>query len=198
VRHCLTRLHREPLSATLPFISCNRACCPRFLVPQSWAEIWHCRLGHTNTKKLRLLGYNGFDTAQCAVCIQAKQICKAFCERAITTLFHMYSDLCGLVNPSTHDGMQYFLTFIDEAPHVCWIYLLHDKSSSTVIAVLQAWLPFVQNQARSTLKQLSTDRGREYLGLENVTRFFSRRGIVHEQTAAHSSASNGADEQDAL
>jgi transposase InsO family protein len=43
----------------------------------------------------------------------------------------------------------------------------------------------------STLKRLRTDRGREYLGLENLTRFLYERGIVHEQTAAQSSASNG-------
>jgi transposase InsO family protein len=91
--------------------------------------------------------------------------------------------------------MQYVLTFIDEATHFCWIYLLHDKSSSTVIAILQSWLPFVQNQASSSLKQLHTDRGREYLGLENVTRFLYEHGIVHDQTAAQSCASNGVAER---
>jgi transposase InsO family protein len=91
--------------------------------------------------------------------------------------------------------MQYVLTFIDEATCFCCIYLLHDKSSSTVVAVLQSWLPFVQNQASSTPKWLCTDRGREYLGLENVTRFLYEHGIAHEQTAAHSSASNGVAER---
>jgi hypothetical protein len=53
----------------------------------------------------------------------------------------------------------------------------------------------VQNQASSTLKWLRTDRGREYLGLENVTRFLYECGIVHEQTAAQSFASNGVAER---
>jgi hypothetical protein len=69
------------------------------------------------------------------------------------------------------NGMQYILTFIDEATRFCSIYLLHDKSSSNVVAVLQSWLLFVQNQVSGTLKRLRTDRGRGYLGLENVTRF---------------------------
>jgi Pol polyprotein, beta-barrel domain/GAG-pre-integrase domain len=130
--------------------------------PQSMAQLWHRRLSHTSTKILRMLGYNGFDTAQCPACIQAKQVRKPFRanpERATSRLFCMYSDLCGPVNPLTHDGMQYVLTFMDEATRFCWIYLLHDKSSSTVVAVLQSWLPFMQNQASSTLKRLCTDRG---------------------------------------
>jgi hypothetical protein len=53
----------------------------------------------------------------------------------------------------------------------------------------------MQNQLYSTLKRLRTDRGREYLGLENVTRFLYARGIVHEQTAAQSSTSNGVAER---
>jgi transposase InsO family protein len=104
-------------------------------------------------------------------------------------------DLCSPVNPPTHDGMQYLLTFIDKATRFCWIYLLHNKSSSTVVAVLQSWLPFVKNQASSTLKRFRTDRGQEYLDLESVTRFLYERGIVHEQTAAQSSASNGVAER---
>jgi hypothetical protein len=129
---------------------------------QSMAELWHRRLGHTSTKVLWMLGYNGFNSAQYPVCIQVKQVRKPFRanpERATSRLFRVYSDLCGPVNPLTHDGMQYVLTFINEATHFCWIYLLHDRSSVTVVAVLQSWLPFVQNQASSTLKQLRTDRG---------------------------------------
>jgi Pol polyprotein, beta-barrel domain/GAG-pre-integrase domain/Zinc knuckle len=109
--------------------------------PQSIAELWHCRLGHTSTKILQMLRYNGFDSIQCSACIQVKQMHKPFHanpEQAISRLFRVYSDLCGSVNPPTHDGMQYVLTFIDEATRFCWIYLLHDRSSSTVVAVLQS------------------------------------------------------------
>jgi hypothetical protein len=53
----------------------------------------------------------------------------------------------------------------------------------------------VQNQASSTLKRLRIDKGRVYLGLENVTRFLYEHGIVHEQTAAPSSASSGVAER---
>jgi hypothetical protein len=71
-------------------------------------------------------------------------------------------------------------------------YLLHDKSSPTVVAILQSW---VQNQARSSVKRFCTDRGQEYLGLPNVTRFLWEWGIVDEQIAAHSSSSNGVAER---
>jgi hypothetical protein len=109
--------------------------------PPSMAKLRHCRLGHTSTKIFQILGYNGFDSAQCPVCIQAKQVSKpshANPEQVRSTLFHMYSDLCGSVNSPTHDGMQYVLTFIDEATHFCWIYLLHDESPLTVMAILQS------------------------------------------------------------
>jgi GAG-pre-integrase domain len=109
--------------------------------PQSMAKLWHRRLGHTSTKILRMLGYNGFDSAQCPVCIQAKQVRKPFCtnpEGATSILFCVYFDLCSPVNPPTHNEMLYILTFIDEATCFCWIYLLYDRSSSTVVAVLQS------------------------------------------------------------
>jgi GAG-pre-integrase domain len=90
--------------------------------PQSIAELWHRRLGHASTEILQMFGYNGFDSTQCLVCIQAKQVRKPFCtnpERARLTLFHLYSDLCGPVNPPTHDAMQCVLTFIDKATRFC-------------------------------------------------------------------------------
>jgi hypothetical protein len=62
-------------------------------------------------------------------------------------------------------------------------YLLRDTSSSSVVTILRSWLLLVQNQCNSTVIRLCTDRGREHLGLENVTRFLSDQGIIHEQTA---------------
>jgi GAG-pre-integrase domain len=62
--------------------------------PQSMAELWHRRLGHTSTKILRMLEYKGFDSAQCPVCIQVKQVCKPFRanpEQAISRLFYVFS-----------------------------------------------------------------------------------------------------------
>jgi hypothetical protein len=65
------------------------------------------------------------------------------------------------------------------------------STSSTVVAVMQSWLPHVQNHATSTVQRHYTNRGREYRGLENVTKLLAKRGIVHVQTAAHSSCANG-------
>src|SRR5436190_3962435 len=148
---------------------------------------------------MRLLGLS-YNLGKCHICIIGKQTRKPFPTnpnpRATSKLFRVYSDVCP-VSPESFGHGLYFITFVDEATRYVWIYIIPNKSSSTVLQILQKWLPLVQNQAGTTLINFRTDEGHEYLGetLKTVSTFLEEHGITHEQTSAYSSSSNGVAER---
>jgi transposase InsO family protein len=88
---------------------------------------------------------------------------------------------------------KYFITFIDELTRYCWVYMIPDKSSTTILRILQVWSALVLNQSGTRIQNLRTDQGTEYTGetLKTVTTFLEDNGITHETTSAYSSSSNG-------
>src|SRR5271169_3887344 len=163
------------------------------------AQLMHQRLCHPSVQRMRLVGIK-YNPEKCHFCIMGKQTRKPFTTnpnpRATRKLFRVYSDICP-VSPESFGHGLYFITFVDEATRYVWIYIIPNKSSSTVLQILLKWLPLVQNQAGTTLINFRTDEGREYLGetLKTVTTFLEERGIHHEQTSAYSSPSNGVAER---
>src|SRR5947208_3005339 len=148
---------------------------------------------------MRLLGLS-YNLGKCHLCIMRKQTRKPFPTnlnpRATSKLFRVYSDICP-VSPESFGHGLYFITFVDEATRYVWIYIIPNKSSSTVLQILQKWLPLVQNQAGTTLINFRTDEGHECLGetLNTVSTFLEEHGITHEQTSAYSSSSNSVAER---
>jgi len=111
---------------------------------------------------------------------------------ATRKLERVFSDICP-VSPESFGHCLYFITFVDEFSRYVWVYIIPNKSSSTVLQVLHSWLALVQNQSTSTLQMFRTDNGGEYQGetLRTVATFLDEHGITHEQTSPYSSASNG-------
>src|SRR5271169_92182 len=157
-------------------------------------QLIHRRLLHPSVQRMRFLGIN-YNLARCQVCVMGKQTRKPFpsvLERSDIKLFRVYSDICP-VSPETFGHGLYFITFVDEATRYVWVYIIPNKTSSTVLQILKSWLPLVKNQAGTTLINFRTDKGGEYLGetLKTVSTFFEEHGITHEQTSPYSSSSNG-------
>lgn len=157
-------------------------------------QLIHRRLLHPSVKRMRLLGIN-YNLGRCQVCVMGKQTRKPFpsvLERSDIKLFRVYSDICP-VSPETFGHGLYFIVFVDEATRYVWVYIIPNKTSSTVLQILKSWLPLVQNQAGTTLINFRTDEGGEYLGetLKTVSTFLEEHGITHEQTSPYSSSSNG-------
>jgi hypothetical protein len=71
--------------------------------------------------------------------------------------------------------------------------MIPDKSSTTILHILQVWSALVKNQSGTQIQNLRTDQGTEYTGetLKTVTTFLEDNGITHETTSAYSSSSNG-------
>jgi transposase InsO family protein len=168
-------------------------------LPHKPADLMHKRLCHPSAERMRLLGIL-YKLKKCQICVMGKQTKKPFPTnpnpRSTRKLFRVYSDICP-VSPKTFGHGLYFITFVDEATQYVWIYIIPNKSSTTVLTVLKQWLPLVQNQSGTTLINFRTDEGGEYLGktLQTVSTFLQERGITHEQTSAYSSSSNGVAER---
>lgn len=159
------------------------------------SRLMHLRLAHASSERMRLLGIT-FKPGKCHECIMGKQTKKPFPRNAnppsTRKLGRVFSDICP-VTPESFGHGQHFITFIDELTRYVWVYIIPNKSSSTVLEILRSWLALVQNQSNTTLQILRTDNGSEYQGetLQTVSTFLDEHGITHEQTSAYSSSSNG-------
>jgi len=163
------------------------------------AQLMHERLAHPSADRLKLLGIK-YKPGNCQICVMAKQTMKPFPPnknpRVQYKLERVYSDLC-YVSPESFGHGQYFIIFVDELTRYVWIYIIPNKTSSTILQVLKKWLALVQNQSGTTIINFRTDGGGEYTGdtLKTVSTFLDDNGITHEQTSAHSSSSNGVAER---
>ena len=159
------------------------------------SQLMHQRMGHASAERMRRLGIS-FRPGKCHDCIMGKQTRKPFPTntnpRATRKLERVFSDICP-VTPESFGHGQYFITFIDEYSRYVWVYIIPNKSSSTVLQILRSWLALVQTQTDTKLLTLRMDNGGEYQGeiLRTVSTFLDEHGITHEQTSPHSSASNG-------
>ena len=164
---------------------------PRF--QSSHAQLMHERLGHTSANTLRLLSIR-YSPGNCSECILGKlprQPFRDLDDTAPSRLYRVYCDLCGEIIPKSYGDGQYVLTLTDQLSRFSWIYILADKKSSTILAILKRWKAMAENQAGATLKFFRTDQGKEFTGMTTITAFFNEHGIIHETTTAYSSSSNG-------
>jgi len=105
------------------------------------ADVWHSRFCHigidTIARMSRLELISKFDIvkgSKCQSCVQAKQPRKPFKsleeKRNMAPLDLIHSDLCEMNGLLTRGGKRYFTTFIDDATHFCYIYLLKTKDEA--------------------------------------------------------------------
>jgi hypothetical protein len=125
----------------------------------------HQRLGYASTERMRLLGY-AFKPCKCHECIMGKQTRKPFpsvAERSKVKLFRVYLDIYPIIPESFGHGIC-FIVFVDEATRYVWVYVIPNKTLSTVLQILKNWLALVERQASTQLINLRTDEGGEYTG----------------------------------
>jgi hypothetical protein len=180
--------HKEPSTTALKIGTTS----------QADTQLQHERLGHASADRLHLIGVS-YKPGNCHECRLGKQTRTPFPSLVLTAtakLERVYSDLCP-VTPMSFGNAKYFITFVDELTRYCWIYLIPDKSSATILRILQVWSALVQNQSGTMIQYLRTDQGTEYTGeiLKTVTTFLEDNGVTHETTSAYSSSSNGVAER---
>jgi transposase InsO family protein len=129
--------------------------------------------------------------SKCQACVQAKQPRKphfAIDERNLTILELIHSDLCEMNGVLTMGGKKYLMTFIDDAAHFCYVYLL--KSKDEALDYFKIYKAEVENQLEKKIKRLRSDRAGEYFSIE-FSHFCANNVILHERTPPYSLQSNG-------
>ncbi|HTS05200.1 MAG TPA: DDE-type integrase/transposase/recombinase, partial [Candidatus Eisenbacteria bacterium] len=154
-------------------------------------DTWHRRfvhLGPWNLRKAEKL-VDGMaidpetlpkgDGYACEACIsgsQTRNLSDAPMKRRTGPGDRVHSDICGWIDPISLGGSRYFLTFIDEATEMTYLFTLKSKTAKEV---RECFLEFrnVFEQDGRRVKSIRTDGGGEYQ--KQMAEFCKDAGIHH-------------------
>nr|GEY24145.1 retrovirus-related Pol polyprotein from transposon TNT 1-94 [Tanacetum cinerariifolium] len=110
-------------------------------------------------------------------------------QRVIITLPDLvYEDLCGPITPPTPSGKKYIFLLVDDYSRYMWMYFLSTKDQA--FDTFKEYKKSIENELRTTLKMLRTDRGGEFTSNE-FTQYCKENGITRQLTASYSPQQNG-------
>ncbi|HEY0433295.1 MAG TPA: reverse transcriptase domain-containing protein [Chitinophagaceae bacterium] len=169
--------------------------------------LWHERLGHPgagNMKRMISGTVRGLEKIKagpdisCEACIRGKQSREPFKaktstnSRASNKLDLIHSDVCGPMKNTSNGGARYFLTFIDDHTRKTQVYFL--KRKSEVIEKFKEFRAIIENQSGTTIKELRSDNGTEYVSKE-FEAYLKKSGIRHQLTVPYTLEQNGVAER---
>ncbi|GJR14406.1 zinc finger, CCHC-type containing protein [Tanacetum coccineum] len=139
--------------------------------------LWHARLGHLNFESLKSMAQKdlvrGIPTIKhttqiCDVCLISKHSRAPFPKKAkarsTSPLDLVYGDLCGPITPPTPSGKKYIFLLVDDYSRYMWVYFLTTKDQA--FDTFKEYKNSIENELRTTLKMLRTDRGGEFTSNE--------------------------------
>ena len=158
------------------------------------AKIWHERLGHIHSERIKQLGVPHQMKEPCESCIENKQSATKFKtkEYEYQPLDLLYMDVVGPIHPETPAGQRYFLSVLDHSTKTSLIYLMNSKGSTGKYARLAINTLEQKAANNAKVKAIRTDLGQEFLG-NKLSDFLSERGIIHEKTAGYTPQQNDAE-----
>ena len=74
-------------------------------------------------------------------------------------LDRVHTDVCGLINPTTHEGYKYSISFIDEASSMLFVYFIRTKDKAFVN--LKQLIADIEPIGH--IKEIHSDNSREYI-----------------------------------
>ena len=109
------------------------------VTPENKLDLWHCRMGHLNSKDvLRLqslaegiLVKKTYTPSLCSSCCKAKSTRQPFQnkgEKAKRVFQYLYADVVGPYPVPTPSGYRYYLGITDKKSDYDWFFLLQQKS----------------------------------------------------------------------
>ena len=167
--------------------------------------LWHRRLGHLSFTGLAALTKMSqgmhitdkeFRTANvdgvCYDCMLGGQtrLPRAASQypKATKPLHRLHSDMCGPFTPQSPGGCKYFLLVLDECTRYSVLHFLAHKHQAA--QRVQDTIEELENRTGQRVKFFRSDRGGEFTS-DKLDRYFARKGIKAERTAAYSPESNG-------
>ncbi|GJV75037.1 zinc finger, CCHC-type containing protein [Tanacetum coccineum] len=163
--------------------------------------LWHARLGHLNFESLKSMAQRDLvhgipaikhTTQICDVCLIGKHSRAPFPKKAkarsTSPLDLVYGDLCGPITPPTPSGKKYIFLLVDDYSRYMWAYFLSTKDQA--FDTFKEFKKSTENELRTTLKMLRTDRGGEFTSNE-FTQYCKENGIARQLTAPYSPQQNG-------
>lgn len=127
----------------------------------------------------------------CTACHKAKQQRIPFNrnnDMALNTFDLLHIDIWGPYSQFTITGSPYFLTIVDDASRVTWIYFLKHKSDTTKI--LANFIKSVHTMYNQTIKAFRSDNGSEFRSY-SCQNLFLENGIQHQKSAPYTPQQNG-------
>ncbi|GJY71112.1 zinc finger, CCHC-type containing protein [Tanacetum coccineum] len=109
-------------------------------------------------------------------------------KRSTSPLDLVYGDLCGPITPPTPSGKKYIFLLVDDYSRYMWVYFLTTKDQA--FDTFKEYKKSIENELRTTLKMLRTDRGGEFTSNE-FTQYCKENGIARQLTAPYSPQQNG-------
>ncbi|UYV76882.1 K02A2.6-like, partial [Cordylochernes scorpioides] len=171
------------------------------LPSENKTQEWHRKLGHIRMQNLRKLEslvdgmeLNKLENQEndvCEICIMAKQTRKSFGNersRATRPLEIVHTDLCGPIEPLTHDNKKYIMTFLDDYTHFCYVYLLSNKYEAK--EYIKEYVNEVERFLNVKVSKLRCDNGGEYANTQ-VKEWCKMKGIILDFTIPYTPQLNG-------
>ena len=136
------------------------------------------------------IDYSGLSKRQiCATSKLTKNTCSSV-TRETKLLELIHSDLGDLKQTMTKGGKKFHVTFIDDYSRLARIYLLRSKDEA--FDMFLSYKAEVENQLDRKIKRIRSDKGGEYIPLND---YCEKEGIIHEVTPPYSPESNGVAER---
>jgi hypothetical protein len=85
-------------------------------------------------------------------------------------------------------GYKYYTVFVDDFSRFTWIYPLHTKCET--YEVFLKFKLLMENQFSTTIKEIQSDGGSEYISL-SFQSFLKTNGIIHRKSCPYTSPQNG-------
>lgn len=166
---------------------------------------WHRRLGHMNANTIKsmikqnmvcgisLSNLNEFFCKECQIGKMHRSSHPLKEKRVIEKGECFHVDLCGKMQQVGVGGAQYFMLLKDEATGFRFAYLIAHKSE--VEERFKEFLALIKNSTKYSVKRIRCDNGTEFIN-QNLTKHFSKQGIVFERISPYTPEQNGYIERD--
>jgi len=164
--------------------------------------LWHSRLGHVSSSRLRFLASTGalgnlktYDISDCSRCKLAKFSTLPF-NRSISVSSSsfdlIHSDVWGPSPVAIKGGSRYYVSFIDNHTRYCWVYLM--KHCSELFEIYAAFPALIKTQHSAVIKCFRCDLGGEYTS-NKFCQMLALDGTIHQNSCTNTLEQNSVAER---